>query len=299
MAKTDKDGRMTDFQGLGVAMVTPFKHDGNVDYASLNALIERLLAHGTDYLVVLGTTAETPTLTVEERHAVTRYVAEQVNGRVPLILGVGGNCTAAVVEELHTVDLTGYGAVLSVVPFYNKPSQAGMKAHFRVIAQASSRPVVLYNVPGRTGVNMLASTTLELAAEPNIAAIKEASGNLKQIEEILAHKPERFSVLSGDDGITLPLMAMGGVGVISVAGNVVPEQMAALVHNCLKGRWDEARQIHENLSELFDLLFAEGNPAGIKGAMAIRNYLDNTLRLPMIPVSTSLMERLQNALSAL
>lgn len=290
---------MTDYSGLGVAMVTPFGPDGNIDYASLKALIERQLAQGVDYLVVLGTTAETPALTVEERHAVARFVAEQTDGRVPLILGVGGNCTAAVVQELQTADLRGYGAVLSVVPFYNKPSQAGMKAHFRAIAQSSPLPVVLYNVPGRTGANMSATTTLELAAEPNIAAIKEASGNLKQIEEILAHKPVGFSVLSGDDGITLPLMAMGGVGVISVAGNVVPEHMAALVHDCLQGRWDEARRLHERLSGLFDLLFAEGNPAGIKGAMAVRGYITNTLRLPMTPVSASLMDRLRTCLDTL
>lgn len=299
MAKTDIDGRMTDFSGLGVAMVTPFTTEGSVDYTSLNNLIDRLLSHGTDYLVVLGTTAETPTLTVQERHSVARFVAGQTAGKVPLILGVGGNSTAAVVEELKSVDLTGYSAILSVVPFYNKPSQEGMKAHFRTIAEASPLPVILYNVPGRTGTNMSAATTLELASHPNIAAIKEASGNLKQIEDILAHKPEGFDVVSGDDSITLPLMAMGGVGVISVAGNVVPHHMAAIVHDCLGGRWDEARHTNERLSELFELLFAEGNPAGIKGAMAVRNYLANTLRLPLTPVSDTLMERLADSLKAL
>lgn len=299
MAKTDKEGRMIDFRGLGVAMVTPFMSDGSIDYNSLKSLIERLLAQGVDYLVVLGTTAETPALTVEERHAVARFVAEQTASRVPLVLGVGGNCTSSVVRDLQTMDMSGYGAVLSVVPYYNKPSQEGMKEHFRAIAQTSPLPVVLYNVPGRTGANMLASTTLSLASEPNISAVKEASGNLKQIEEILAHKPDDFAVVSGDDGITLPLMAMGGVGVISVAGNVVPRHMASLVHDCLEGRWEAARLTNEHMSELFGLLFAEGNPAGIKGAMAARNYLTNTLRLPLTPVSSSLQERLANCLNAL
>lgn len=243
------------FQGMGVALITPFKTDKSIDFDALAKLIEYQIKGGTDFLVVLGTTAETPTLTPAERKQVREFVAERVNGRVPLVIGCGGNCTSSVVEELQSMDLSAYSAVLSIVPYYNKPSQQGMYEHFKAIAQASPLPIILYNVPGRTGANMTAETTLRLANDfPNIAAIKEASGNMTQMDDIIKHKKEDFMVFSGDDGIAFPLITLGAVGVISVIGNAFPREFSRMVRLALDGQYDPARIIHHKFTDLFSLL---------------------------------------------
>lgn len=278
---------MADFElkGMGVALVTPFKQDKSVDTHALANLIDYIIDGGADFLVVLGTTAETPTLSQKERELVTYFVREHVAGRVPLVIGIGGNSTADVCRELTERDLTGYSAVLSVVPFYNKPRQEGIYLHYKCIAEASPLPVILYNVPGRTGVNMTAETTLRLAELPNIIAVKEASGNFAQIETIVKHKPEGFAVLSGDDGITFPMICLGACGVISVLGNVCPKEFGAMVRMTLAGDYDRARARHHAFAEIFNLLFADGNPAGVKAALAARNLIADELRLPLIPVT--------------
>ncbi|MCM1293860.1 MAG: 4-hydroxy-tetrahydrodipicolinate synthase, partial [Bacteroides sp.] len=248
-------------KGMGVALITPFKNDKSVDFDSLARLIEYQIKNGIDYLVVLGTTAETATLTLEERQAVRTAVVERVAGRVPLVIGIGGNNTMAIVNELQTTDLSAFSAVLSVVPYYNKPSQEGIYQHYAAIAQASPLPVILYNVPGRTGVNMAADTTLRLAREfPNIVGVKEASGNFSQIDDIIKRKPEDFAVISGDDGITFPLITLGAVGVISVIGNAFPKEFSRMVRMALEGDYQRALTIHHRFTELLSLLFVDGNP---------------------------------------
>ena len=271
--------------GMGVALVTPFDKDKNIDYPALHRVIEHVIGNGADFLVVLGTTGETPTLSNDEKTSIKKFVAEKTGRRVPLVIGIGGNNTAEIVRQVKEDDLTGYSAILSVVPQYNKPSQEGIYCHFKAIAEASPLPVILYNVPGRTGVNMTADTTLRIAREvPNVIGIKEASGNIAQIERLLREKPEVFSVISGDDGVTYPLMTLGAQGVISVLGNAYPRQFAEMVHLCLEGNYIEAVDIHHRFREIIRLLFADGNPAGVKCVMHDMGLIENELRLPLVPV---------------
>ncbi len=287
-------------KGMGVALVTPFRHDNSIDFPALSRVINRLIERETDYLVVLGTTGETPTLFAEEQAQIRDFVRQTVQGRVPLVLGVGGNHTQAIVNNLLKIDLSGFEAILSVVPYYNKPSQEGLYQHYKAISQTSPLPVILYNVPGRTGVNMTAETTLRLAKEfPNIIGIKEASGNFVQIEEIIKNKPDDFEVISGDDGITYPLMTLGAVGVISVIGNAFPKEFGRMVRLCLEGKFEEALPIHFRFTELFNLMFIDGNPAGVKCALNALGIIENVLRLPLVPTRLSTNEKIHSLLRQL
>ena len=287
-------------KGMGVALITPFKEDESVDYEALGKLVDYQLQNGTDYLVVLGTTAETPTLTEEEKQNIIQLVVSKVNGRIPIVLGVGGNCTRAIVEKLKNDNFDGIDAILSVVPYYNKPSQEGIYQHYRAISEATSLPIVLYNVPGRTGVNMTAETTLRIAREcKNVVAIKEASGNITQMDDIIKNKPENFDVISGDDGITFPLITLGAVGVISVIGNAFPREFSRMVRLGLAGDYDNARTIHHSFTELFNLLFVDGNPAGVKSMLNAMGYVENKLRLPLVPTRITTFEKIRDVLRQL
>ena len=287
-----------ELHGLGVALVTPFTREGGVDYDALNRLVDYQIAGGTDFLCVLGTTAETPTLTAEEQMKVRTAVIERNAGRLPILLGVGGNCTQAIVDKLKNDAMEGVDAILSVVPYYNKPTQEGMYAHFSTIAKATELPIILYNVPGRTGVNMLPDTTLRLAADcANIVGIKEASGNVDQITDIIRRRPEGFKVFSGDDGITLPLVKEGAEGVISVIGNGLAGEFARMVHCALDGNYEEAQVLDDRLRPLYSLLFLDGNPAGIKALLAQRGAMENVLRLPLVPATESTAEKIREALA--
>ena len=287
-------------QGLCVALVTPFKADKSVDFESLANIVDHLLAGESDFIVVLGTTGETPALSAEEKLAIRDFVRRRVNGRLPLVLGVGGNNTMALVEQLNSDDFSGFSAILSVVPYYNKPSQEGIYQHYKAIAEASPLPVILYNVPGRTGVNMSADTTLRLARDfHNIIGVKEASGNFTQIEEIIKNKPARFNVISGDDAITFPLMTLGATGVISVIGNAFPREFGRMVRLCLRGEFDAALPIHFRFTELFNLLFVDGNPAGVKCTLHQLGLCENELRLPLVPTRVSTNEKIHNILKPL
>ena len=281
------------FKGLGIALVTPFKSDGSVDYESLQRLLEFQLSHGADFICLLGTTAETPTLTPEEKQKIRNLVVERTAGRVPLLMGCGGNCTQAVINELKSTDWTGIDGVLSVCPMYNKPSQEGLYQHFKAISEASPVPVVLYNVPGRTGVNMTAETTLRLARDcENVVAIKEASGNITQMDDIITNKPADFDVISGDDGITFPLITLGAVGVISVIGNALPAEFSRMVRLALRGEYEPALRIHHKFTELFKLLFVDGNPAGVKAMLSAMGMIENNLRLPLVPTRLTTLQQI-------
>ena len=291
---------MATIKGMGIALVTPFKADMSVDYEALLRLVEYQVSSGADFLAVLCTTAETPTLTPQERAKVKQLVIEQVRGRIPIVLGCGGNNTMAIVEELKNGDWKGVDAILSVVPYYNKPSQEGLYQHFMAIANASPIPVILYNVPGRVGVNMTAATTLRLANDnPNIIAIKEASGNFDQIDDIIKNKPSDFVVLSGDDGITFPLITLGAEGVISVIGNAFPREFSKMVRLALVGDYQNALTIHHRFKELFSLLFVDGNPAGVKAMLNAMGYCENVLRLPLVPTRITTFEKIQAILRQL
>jgi 4-hydroxy-tetrahydrodipicolinate synthase len=282
-----------ELHGMGVALVTPFDAMGAVDHEALARLVDYQVASGTDFLCVLGTTAETPTLSEEEQLAVRRTVVERNAGRLPILLGCGGNCTHKIVDKLAKDKMDDVDALLSVVPYYNKPTQAGMYAHFKAIAESTELPIILYNVPGRTGVNMLPETTLRLATDcKNVVGIKEASGNMEQIEYILRNRPEGFKVFSGDDGITLPLIKNGADGVISVIGNAYAEEFAQLVHLAHAGNFEEAELIDNRLSELYRLIFVDGNPAGIKCLMELRGMLQNVLRLPLVPATSATRDKI-------
>jgi 4-hydroxy-tetrahydrodipicolinate synthase len=282
-----------ELHGMGVALVTPFDAMGAVDHEALARLVDYQVASGTDFLCVLGTTAETPTLSEEEQLAVRRTVVERNAGRLPILLGCGGNCTHKIVDKLAKDKMDDVDALLSVVPYYNKPTQAGMYAHFKAIAESTELPIILYNVPGRTGVNMLPETTLRLATDcKNVVGIKEASGNMEQIENILRNRPEGFKVFSGDDGITLPLIKNGADGVISVIGNAYAEEFAQLVHLAHAGNFAEAGLIDNRLSELYRLIFVDGNPAGIKCLMELRGMLQNVLRLPLVPATLATRDKI-------
>ena len=287
-------------KGMGVALITPFKEDESVDYEALGRLVDYQVQNGTDYLVVLGTTAETPTLTEEEKRNIIDLVVSHVRGRIPIVLGVGGNCTRNVVEQLKHGDFTGIDAILSVVPYYNKPSQEGIYQHYKAIANATKLPIILYNVPGRTGVNMTAETTLRIAREfENVVAVKEASGNITQMDDIIKNKPDRFNVISGDDGITFPLVTLGAIGVISVIGNAFPREFSRMVRLALAGDYDSARTIHHSFTELFSLLFVDGNPAGAKRMLSMMGFIENKLRLPLVPTRIVTYEKIREVLRQL
>ncbi len=281
-------------RGLGVALVTPFTATGEVDYAALDRLVDYVIEGGVDYLVVMGTTGETPTLTMPERVAVLRAVKARNAGRLPLVVGVGGNDTARVVELIDQTNLDGVDAILSVTPFYNKPSQRGLFEHYKYIAERSPRPIILYNVPGRTGVNMEAATTLRIAREcPNVVAIKEASGDLEQIGRVIEGAPEGFLVISGDDSLALPIMKDGGVGVISVAANAFPRYFAELIGEQARGGSAENDRKFEAIRPTIKMLFAEGNPPGVKAALATKGVIKNYLRLPLVPVTDELYGQIE------
>ena len=287
-------------KGMGVALITPFKEDESVDYEALGRLVDYLLQNGADYLVVLGTTAETTTLTEEEKKKIIELVVTKVRHRIPIVLGVGGNCTKSVVDKLKNDNFEGIDAVLSVVPYYNKPSQEGIYQHYKAIAQATDLPVILYNVPGRTGVNMTAETTLRLAREfKNIIAVKEASGNITQMDDIIKNKPKDFNVISGDDGITFPLITLGAIGVISVIGNAFPREFSRMVRLALAGDYESARTIHHRFTELFSLLFIDGNPAGVKSMLSMMGFVENRLRLPLVPTRIVTYEKIRHVLHEL
>lgn len=281
------------FKGLGIALVTPFDKNGEVDYVALRRLLDYQLSNGVDFLCILATTAETPCLTKEEKQKIKDIIVEKVNGSIPVLMGCGGNNTAAVVEEINTADFTGIDGILSVCPYYNKPSQEGIYQHFKAIAKSTSMPVVLYNVPGRVGVNIKAETTLRLARDcENVVAIKEASGNFTQIDDIIKNKPKDFDVLSGDDGITFPLMTMGATGVISVIGNALPKEFGRMVRLAAQGDFSSALQIHHKFTELFKLLFVDGNPAGVKAMLNNMGIIQNELRLPLVPAKITTMSEI-------
>lgn len=287
-------------KGMGVALITPFKEDESVDYDALSRLVDHLLHNGADFLVVLGTTAETPTLSEDEKRKILDLVVAKVRGRIPIILGLGSNCTHAIVERLKADNFEGVDGILSVVPFYNKPSQEGIYQHYKAVANATDMPIILYNVPGRTGVNMTAETTLRIARDfKNVIAVKEASGNITQMDEIIKNKPEDFSVISGDDGITFPLIAMGAVGVISVIGNALPKEFSRMVRLALENDYTNARTIHHRFTELFKLLFVDGNPAGVKCMLNLMGMSQNVLRLPLVPTCITTSEKIRELLHQL
>lgn len=287
-------------KGMGVALITPFKEDESVDYEALGRLVDFQLQNGTDYLVVLGTTAETPTLTEQEKKEIVNMVVSKVRGRIPVVLGVGGNCTRSVVEKLKHDNFDGIDAILSVVPYYNKPSQEGIYQHYKAISEATDLPIILYNVPGRTGVNMTAETTLRVARDfKNVVAVKEASGNITQMDDIIKNKPANFDVISGDDGITFPLITLGAVGVISVIGNAFPKEFSKMVRLALNGDYNNALTIHHRFTELIELLFVDGNPAGAKSILNAMGYIDNKLRLPLVPTRITTFEKIRLVLREL
>ena len=299
-AVRNKNMARINLAGVGVALVTPFHHDKSIDFEALGRLLEYQIKNSIDYIVVLGTTAETPTLDADEKRQVREYVAQRVAGRVPLVLGVGGNNTMAVAHELETTDMKDFSAVLSVVPYYSKPSQEGIYQHYAEIARRSPLPVILYNVPGRTGVNMTAETTLRIARDfDNVIGIKEASGNISQMDEIIKNKPADFMVISGDDGITFPLITLGAVGVISVIGNAFPKEFSKMVRLAREGDYEKALQIHHRFTELFKLLFVDGNPAGVKCLLHAMGMIENELRLPLVPTRLTTYEQIRSVLTQL
>lgn len=281
--------------GTGVAIVTPFRDDDSIDFVSMGKVIEHLIAGKVEYIVALGTTGESVTLNSEEKIAVINFVLEAVNNRVPVVMGVGGNNTNEVVQAVKKIRDRNIpvSAVLSVSPYYNKPTQLGIYLHYKKIAAACNLPLILYNVPGRTGMNISAATTLQLASEvKNIVAIKEASGDLNQINHILRKKPDGFEVISGDDQLSLPMIALGATGVISVSANAFPEEFSSMVRYALKGKFAKARELQNSLLDLMDTHFAEGNPAGVKASLSIKKIIKNNLRLPLCPVSKTTYNKL-------
>jgi 4-hydroxy-tetrahydrodipicolinate synthase len=294
-------GMKPQFRGTGVAMITPFDQDGAVDFKGLEILTDRLINSGVNYLVVLGTTAETPALKEKEKADIIRSVVNTCSHRVPIVVGAGGNDTQSVVEKVKTMDTEGVDGFLSVAPYYNKPSQEGIYQHFEAIATVSDLPIVLYNVPGRTGSNICAETTLRLAHDfqDKIAAIKEASGNFDQVMEIIRLRPEGFLVVSGDDAITLPLIASGGDGLISVIGNAFPALVSTMVAAALEGAMGKARELHYRLMPMMRAIFKEGNPTGVKAAMEIQGMVKNVLRLPLVPATEMLYKEIERLISEL
>lgn len=288
------------FKGLGVALVTPFTSDGSVDFKSLTCLVEHQIDNGADFLCILATTSEAPCLSAYEKEEVKKHVIDINRGRLPILMGCGGNNTKAVVDELKNSDWRGIDGVLSVCPYYNKPSQEGLYQHFKAIAEASPLPVVLYNVPGRTGVNLKPETTVRLANDcENIIAIKEASGSLEQVDEIIKNKPARFDVLSGDDALTFSMVASGAAGSISVIGNALPKEVSRMIRLEFKGEYEGARTIHHRFTELYSLLFIDGNPAGVKALLHEMGFIENVLRLPLVPTRITTLQKMTEILKTL
>jgi 4-hydroxy-tetrahydrodipicolinate synthase len=291
---------MKKFRGTGVAIVTPFKNDSSIDFAALGRIVNHVIDGGVNYIVALGTTGESVTVSKDERKAIFSYILEAIDKRVPLVAGIGGNNTQEIVNCVRNTDFMGIDAILSVSPYYNKPSQRGLFQHYKAIATWCPIPVILYNVPGRTGCNLTAETCLELAHEcDNIIGIKEASGNMEQIMKIIKGKPDNFLLISGDDMTSLPVIAMGGSGVISVIANVYPSQWSELVNQSLKYNFKAARDIQFEFMEILELVFIDGNPSGVKAMLNNMNLCQNNLRLPLVPVSKSVYSRIQKAMSEL
>ncbi|KGI22167.1 4-hydroxy-tetrahydrodipicolinate synthase [Hoylesella timonensis] len=281
------------FKGLGIAVVTPFTQSGAVDYQALERLVKYQLESGADFLCILATTGETPCLSCDEKDAITSLVKDVNQGRVPILKYCGGNNTAAVIAEMQSTDWSGIDGILSICPYYNKPSQEGLYQHFKAISQASPLPIVMYNVPGRTGVNMSAETTLRLAWEcENIVGIKEASGSLEHVDEMIKGKPERFDVISGDDALTFSMIASGAAGVISVIGNALPKEFSRMIRLEFQGEYEPARKIHHMFTELYSLLFVDGNPAGVKALLSDMGLIENVLRLPLVPTTIKTKEKM-------
>lgn len=284
--------------GAGVALITPFTPDRKIDYPALARMIDYVIEGGVDYIVALGTTAETPTLYLHERAVVAMFISNHIAGRVPLVIGVGGNSTSEVLDQLREFDLRNADAILSVTPYYNKPSQEGLYQHFKTVSEHSPLPIILYNIPGRTGVNMTAQTTLRIANDfRNVIGIKEASGNIEQMQEILNLRRKDFLVLSGDDGLTLELMSRGGDGVISVAVNAFPEKMMHCVNLAKRGDFEGARKAYQCLDEAVSAMFIEGNPTGIKCALATMGLIGDTMRLPLVPGTPQLAARFRELIA--
>lgn len=288
------------FRGLGIALITPFKSDGSVDWEALENVINYQIEKGADFFCILATTGETPCLTAEEKVRIKELVVKLVDGKLPILMGCGGNNTAAVVEEIKNTDWSGIDGILSVCPYYNKPSQEGLYQHFKKIAEASPLPVVLYNVPGRTGINLKPQTTIRLAQDcPNIVAIKEASGSLEQVDEIIKGKPADFDVLSGDDALTFSMVASGAAGVISVIGNALPKEFSRMIRYEFRGEYEPARRIHHRFTELYSLLFVDGNPAGVKALLSEMGMIENELRLPLVPTKVTTKQKMAEILKEL
>jgi 4-hydroxy-tetrahydrodipicolinate synthase len=284
---------MKNLKGTGVAVVTPFLKTGKVDFPSLEKIIRKLIRGKVEYLVVLGTTGESSTLVFEEKKEVLACFKSVAGGKVPLVLGIGGNSTSQVIQQMGSFDLRGVTAILSVSPYYNKPNQRGLAAHYKAIDKEASIPVILYNVPGRTAMNLTAETTLKLAEEcKNIIGIKEASGNMEQIMQIIKHRPKDFLVISGDDNLTFPILACGGDGVISVVANAYPLEFSTMVRKALSGNYVLARKYHYLLTDLTSLLFSDGNPGGIKAALAAQEFCEEHVRLPLVPVTPEVKKKI-------
>jgi 4-hydroxy-tetrahydrodipicolinate synthase len=292
--------KLKKFEGTGVAIITPFRKDDSIDFKALGKLLHHLLQGQVEYLVVLGTTGESVTLRQDEKDAIVEFVKDTVDGKIPIVVGIGGNNTQEVAAKISQMNYKGIAGVLSVAPYYNKPGQRGLYQHFKVVAEECPVPVIIYNVPGRTGSNMAAETTVKLAQDfSNIIAVKEASGNLVQIMDILRSKPSGFQVISGDDALTLPMIALGGCGVISVVANALPLEWSTMVRHALAGNYEEARKLHYKLLPFAILLFAEGSPAGVKSALATMNIIPNYLRLPLTPVSKNLQALIASELEVI
>lgn len=288
------------FKGLGIALVTPFTLQGEVDYEALKRLVEYQIANGADFFCILATTGEVPCLMQEEKEKITKLVLEINQGRLPILKYCGGNNTRAVIEEIQNTDWTGVDGILSICPYYNKPSQEGIYQHFKAIAEVSPRPIVLYNVPGRTGVNMKPQTLIRLANDcPNIVGVKEASGSLEQVDEVIKGKPDRFDIISGDDALTFSMVASGAVGVISVIGNALPKEFSRMIRLEFKGEYEPARKIHHMFTELYKLLFVDGNPAGVKALLNDMGHIENVLRLPLVPTRIETKDKMARILKEL
>jgi len=290
--------KFPEFQGTGVAIITPFKHKGEVDYKALTKIVKHLIKGGVEYLVVLGTTGESATLDKEEKFEIIRHIRDLAYKKIPLVLGIGGNDTREVIRNLEVFDTKGFSAILSVSPYYNKPSQRGIIEHYKQVAANSPLPVILYNVPGRTASNMTAETTLALAHVKNIIGIKEASGNMEQVMKIIKHKPKNFLVISGDDNLTLPILGCGGDGVISVVANAFPKDFSEMTRQALKHNMKEAQRLHYKLTDITEQLFADGNPGGVKAIMEMMKLCADAVRLPLVPVNDTVRNKLASMLKA-
>jgi len=287
------------FHGTGVAIITPFRKDKSIDFTALGKVIDNIVDGKADYIVLMGTTGETATLTKDEKNALFSYVSEKLDARIPLVIGIGGNDTNKVVKQIQDFNFTNISGLLSVAPYYNKPSQEGIYQHYKLIANASQVPVIAYNVPGRTGVNITAETTLRLAGIKNIIAIKEASGNMQQIMQIIKNKPADFLLISGDDALTIPIIALGGCGVISVTANAFPAKFSEMTNLALKSNFEEANKINCQLLDIMNAFFEEGSPSGVKAAMTELGLIQNYVRLPLVPVSDKLQKKIAELVSAI